>query len=230
MKKAEARASLRSSPTVARTYQTTVTVSRDLFLNHCSGTYARLIGWLAWRSENQHKYVMRVTGVIQSRKSNVSLSEWSDDKLKAKDFSLSRKRGKPFPLTRRWRWQIITFAGQGRSYRLMVAYHTLVPEFIVALGEDVSSDCRILARWEFHASHPGWHVHSVCGDTDGLSVGIVKPLGTKRIPAARSYHRHKKMLNDGHAMSDTVATAIACSLVGIPHQPDMFVMDAMPWV
>jgi len=35
MKKAEARASLRSSPTVAKNYQTTVTVSRDFFLTIC---------------------------------------------------------------------------------------------------------------------------------------------------------------------------------------------------
>lgn len=155
---------------------------------------------------------------------------WSDDRLKPKDFPLSRKRGKAYPLTRRWRWQIVSFKVVGRDYRVLVAYHTLVPEFMVTLGEEVGGDCRVLARWEFHATHGGWHVHSVCGDTDGLSVGIVKPSGTKRIPGGKSYHRHKKMLNDGHAMGDGVATAIACSLVGIAHQPDMFVIDAMPWV
>lgn len=137
---------------------------------------------------------MRVTGVIQTTKANVSLSIWSDDKMKTKDFPLSKKRGKAYPLTRRWRWQIITFTGQGRNYRLLVAYHTLVPEFIATLAEEIGGDCRILARWEFHATHGGWHVHSVCGDTDSLSVGIVKPSGTKRIPAAKSYHRHKKCL------------------------------------
>lgn len=173
---------------------------------------------------------MRVTGVIRAAKANVSLAPWSDDKLKTKDFPLSKKRGKGYPLTRRYRWQTITFAAAGRSYRLLVAYHTLVPEFIAMLAEEVAGDCRILARWEFHGSHVGWHVHSICDDTDKLSVGITKPPGAKRIPTAKSYHRHKKMLNDGRAMDDEIATAIACSLAGIAHQPDMFVIDAMPWV
>lgn len=173
---------------------------------------------------------MRVTAVIKSIKTNVSLPPWSDDKLKTKDFPLSKKRGKAYPLTRRYRWQVMSFIAKGRNYRVLVAYHTLVPEFIATLGEEVGGDFRILARWEFHAYHGGWHVHTVCGDTDNLSVGIVKPSGARRIPDARSYHRHMKMLNDGHAMSDAVATAIACSLVGIDLQPDIFVIDAMPWV
>ncbi|MER8487165.1 hypothetical protein NKI51_02285 [Mesorhizobium australicum] len=172
---------------------------------------------------------MRVTGVIRHRKANVAFSLWSDEKLKTKDFPLSKKRGKGYPLTRRWRWQIITFTAQGRNYRVLVAYHALVPEFIVTLGEEVGGDCRVLARWEFHANHGGWHVHTVCGDTDSLSVGIVKPAGTRRIPESRSYHRHMKMLKDGHAMSEEVATAIACSLVGMEHQHDIFAKDAMPW-
>jgi hypothetical protein len=172
---------------------------------------------------------MRVTGVIGATKTDVSLSTWSDDKLRTKDFPLSKRKGKGYPLTRRYRWQIITFSAAGRQYRLLVAYHTLVPEFVSILGEEVGGDCRILARWEFHASHAGWHVHAVCDDTDRLSAGIIKPAGAKRIPAARSYHRHTKLLNDGCDMEDAVATAIACSLVGIPHQPDMFVKSAVPW-
>ena len=112
----------------------------------------------------------------------------------------------------------------------MVAYHTLVPEFITTLGEDVGGDVRVLARWEFHATHGGWHVHTVCGDTDSLSVGIVKPLGTRRIPDDQSYHRHTSLLNNGYAMGDEIATAIACSLVRIARQTDMFVKDALPWV
>jgi hypothetical protein len=173
---------------------------------------------------------MRVTGVIKSEKTNVSFSVWSDDKLRAKDFPLVKKRGRAYPLTRRWRWQIVSFSAQGRNYRVLVAYHTLLPEFISTLGEEVGGDCRVLARWEFHATHGGWHVHSVCGDTDSLSVGIIKPLGMRRIPDGKSYHRHKKMLNDGHVMSDPVATAIACSLVSLAHQPDLFVKDAMLWI
>lgn len=172
---------------------------------------------------------MRVIGVIQLTKTNVSFSAWNDDKLKSKDFPLSKKKGRAYPLTRSYRWQIISFSAKERNYRVLVAYHTMLPEFITTLGEEVGGDMRVLARWEFHGTHGGWHVHTVCGETDDLAVGIVKQLQTRRIPDATSYHRHMKMLNDGHVMGDAVATAIACSLVEVAQQPDMFVIDAMPW-
>lgn len=167
--------------------------------------------------------------VIRAAKNGVGFSSWSDEKLRTKDFPLNKKRGKVYPLTRRYRWQIVTFTIHNRAYRVLIAHHTLLPEFIATLAEDVGGDCRVLARWEFHGSHGGWHVHSVCGDTDSLQCGLVKPTGTTRIPDKASYHRHTKLLNDGCDMEDAVATAIACSLVGIPHQPDMFVKNAVPW-
>jgi hypothetical protein len=104
-----------------------------------------------------------------------------------------------------------------------------LPEFIVTLAEDIGTDCRVLARWEFHGSHGGCHVHSCCGNTDDISTGIIKPFGTKRIPDKASYHRHTKLLNDGYDMDDAVATAIAYSFVGLPSQSDIFVQNAVPW-
>lgn len=167
--------------------------------------------------------------VVRAPKSKLGFSQWTNEKLRTKDFPLSRKKGKVHPLSRRYRWQIIAFGALGRDFRALVGYHTQVPEFITTLGEDVGFDCRVLARWEFHGSHGGWHVHSTCGDTDGLSPGIVKPAGTMRIPDKASYHRHTKMLNDGYDMEDAIATAIACSLVGIPYNADLFVKNAVPW-
>ena len=173
---------------------------------------------------------MRVTDTIRARKTHVVSSPWTDDKLKTKDFPLSKKRGRAYPLTRRYRWQIITFVVGVREFRVLVAYHTLVPEFIVTLAEEIAGDCRVLARWEFHATHGGWHVHTVCGHTDSITAGIVKPAGTRRIPDIGSYHRHTKMLNHGHAMDDKVASVIACSLVGIVHQSDLLALEAVPWL
>ena len=173
---------------------------------------------------------MRVAKVIGAAKSDVVLFRWSDDKLKAKDFPLGKKRGKAYPLTRRYRWQVITFRALGRNFRVLVAYHLLAPEFITTLAEEIAGDSRVLARWEFHGTHAGWHVHTVCGDTDGLSVGVIKPLGTKRIRDKACYHRHMKMLNDGHGMDDAIASAVACNLVRIGHQADILVRSAVPWL
>lgn len=172
---------------------------------------------------------MRVVDVIRSVKTGVAHSAWADDKLKPKDFPLSKKRGRAYPLTRRYRWQIISFSTLGHAFRVLAAYHTEVPEFVATLAQDVGSDCRILARWEFHGSHAGWHVHTCCEDADDILAGLVKPFGTRRIPDKASYHRHTNLLNDGYDMQDAVATAIACSFVGLPYQSDIFVKDALPW-
>ncbi len=72
-------------------------------------------------------------------------------------------------------------------------------------------------------------MHASCGDVDNLTAGIVKPAGTLRVPEGTSYHRHTKMLNDGHVMSDALATAITCDLLAIVEQTDLFLKDAMPW-
>ncbi|MBA3449323.1 MAG: hypothetical protein H0T56_17305 [Pseudaminobacter sp.] len=172
---------------------------------------------------------MRVASIIRAQKDDLSVGQWSDEKLRAKDFPLLRKKGKAFPLTLRWRWQISTFSVLGRRFRILSSYHTLIPEFMCVLAEDIGSDCRVVARWEFHQSHDGWHVHVICGDIDSVTTGIVKPLGTKRIPADGTYHRHTELLNDGCDMEDKIATAIACDLCGIGQDRDLFVKGAVPW-
>ncbi len=154
---------------------------------------------------------------------------WNDEKLRAKDFPLLKKKGKAYPLTRRYRWQIITFSCRTRKFRLLVAYHTLVPEFTTVLAEEIEKDCRVISRWEFHQTHDGWHVHAVCGSVDGVTPGVVKPAGTTRLPTAGTYHRHTDLLNAGYDMEDKIATAIACDLCGIEQNHDLFVKNSVPW-
>lgn len=172
---------------------------------------------------------MRVGDVVRGQKAIVTVGPWSDDKLKVKDFPLLKKRSRVYPMTRQWRWQVSQFHCEGRQFRLLASYHKLVPEFAAVLAEDVGADCRVLARWEYHATHDGWHIHSSCRDIDNDTPGIVKPSGTVRIPAAGTYHRHKNLLNDGYGMDDVVATAIAFELCNLPHGSDLFVKKAIPW-
>ena len=163
--------------------------------------------------------------IVKSTKTDVSFGQWTDEKLKHRDFPL--RRG-VYPLTRRWRWQVISFRWSGRKFRILSAYHTMVPEYISVLAEDMGADSRIVARWEFHQSHPGWHIHSCCSELDDIPSGVVQHRGVKRTPAAKNGHRRVIFLNPGFAINDSIAAAVACRRYGIPFTADLFSNSAIP--
>jgi hypothetical protein len=96
------------------------------------------------------------------------------------------------------------------------------------LAEEVNSDSRIIAQWEFHQSHPGWHIHSCCSRLDEISVGIMRPLGIKRLPTAKNSHRRALFVNPGFGIDDNMATVIACRRYKIPHTLDLISNIALP--
>lgn len=163
--------------------------------------------------------------ILTADKTDLTFGNWSDEKLKHKDFPLRRSA---YPLTRRWRWQVITFRSNGKRFRILSAYHTLVPEYLAILAEDTVGDSRIVARWEFHQSHAGWHIHACCTELDNITVGIVHPLGVKRIPTAKNSHRRALFLNEGFSINDSIATEIACRRYKLPHTLDLINSAAMP--
>ena len=166
---------------------------------------------------------------IRAKKLNLNHGSWGDDKLRSKDFPLSKKGGKTYPLTRQWRWRITTLEAEGRKFRLMTTYHKVVPEFCAVLAEDLNKDSRIIARLEFHATHDGWHAHPYCGDFDIVLSGITKPLGTRRIPREGAFHRHDEMLRDGKPMSDAHAGAVVSSAFNLGESIDIFSVEYLPW-
>jgi hypothetical protein len=172
---------------------------------------------------------MRPQEIIRAAKADVSSSPWTGDAIRNRDFALSKRRGRTFPLSRRYRWSVTNFRIGARNFKVLTAYHTQVPEFINVLAEAVGTDCRIICRWEFHESHRGWHVHASCGDVSTVTPGMVKPAGVMRLPSAGAMHRHNTMLAQGAVMSDEIATAIGASLCGIPHTGDLLTQVGMPW-
>lgn len=163
--------------------------------------------------------------ILRADKSDVVIGQWSDDKLKHRDFPIRRTS---YPLTRRWRWQMISFRVEGRRFRILAAYHSLVPEYRAVLAEEVNGDSRLIAQWEYHQSHPGWHIHSCCSELDELAVGVMRPPGIKRLPLAKNSHRRALFINPGFAIDDSVATAIACQRYRIPHTLDLLSDKALP--
>lgn len=172
---------------------------------------------------------MKLKDLIKGAKQNIRHGQWGDEKLRQKDFPLSKKGGRAYPLTRQWRWRVTTLEYEGRKFRLMASYHKSAPEFCAILAEDLDKDSRIIARLEFHGTHDGWHIHPYCEDFDDVISGITKPMGTRRIPPERAYHRHTEMLVDGRTMSDEHAAAIVSSVFGLDDLTDLFSPDCLPW-
>lgn len=166
---------------------------------------------------------MHLREVIRAVKANVTTGSWSIEKPRKKDFPLSRCGGGAYPLTRKWRWCTIEFEAGGANFRLLVAYHVDLPEFLALLGEQVAGDSRVLARLEFHANHPevGWHMHVNCEESSTLGVGMVKPLGQLRIPGVHCQHRRGEYTLNGDSMNDNMALGVVCDWFRLPYQPSL---------
>jgi hypothetical protein len=172
---------------------------------------------------------MRLKEFINGAKERISHGSWGEEKLRSKDFPLSKKGGRVYPLTRQWRWRVTTLQVCGRKFRLMASYHKVVPEYSAILAEDLGKDSRVIARVEFHATHDGWHAHPLCDDFDSTLPGTVRPVGTRRVPRANSYHRHTEMLLDGKAMNDDCASTIVASVFNLGEGISLFSREFLPW-
>lgn len=169
---------------------------------------------------------MKLSEVLRSKKKSISATHWTTEKIRTKDFPLARGR---YPLTRRWRWKVERFEALTRRFRLLVAYHTIVPEFIAVLGEEVVGDCRVLASLEYHRTHPGWHVHSSCEHIERLPIGLTRPLQFSRIPGNNMPHRSLDFLPPGTGMTDASANDIAIDFFRLESPPSLFSGRSLPW-
>lgn len=73
----------------------------------------------------------------------------------------------------------------------------------------------MLASYEFHGSHRGWHLHANCDSIDEISLGFRKSGREVRLPRARAFHRRAEfgVKNEGNALE--VATNIF-NISGLP--------------
>lgn len=167
---------------------------------------------------------MHLREVIGKEKTDVKRGEWRDTPPKKSDFPMLKKRKCVFPLTKKWRWNTVSFSIGDRKFCLLIAYHKQVPEFQSVLAERVFGDSVIIARYEYHASHPipGWHIHAVCDDFDGITPSVMKPLSQKRLPQVRNNHSRNIYPLKRDSGDDTLAENIAMECFGIPVEGDLF--------
>lgn len=110
---------------------------------------------------------MRLRDIVLAEKQNVKWTQWKNGKMPKSAFPLNKNRS--FRIRGKWRWCLCTFLCLGHSMRVLVAYRSDIEEYLAMLGIDLpDSNTRVLARFEFHGSHPPWHVHSFCEDVSSF--------------------------------------------------------------
>jgi hypothetical protein len=98
-------------------------------------------------------------------------------------------RGYGYQLGTKWNWRVDELDAGGQHCRLLTAFDTTKQGFMAMLTVQRGQDFIIVATYEYHADHPGWHVHSSCGDAASIPVSTSRPYGAVRIPAVRARHR-----------------------------------------
>jgi hypothetical protein len=106
---------------------------------------------------------MRLRDIVLAEKQEFQWFPWKDGKMPKHVFPMTKNRS--FRIRSKWRWRYCKFTCLGNSMRVLVAYRRDQQEYMALLGLDLTEGgTRVIARYEFHGSHPGWHIHSYCDD------------------------------------------------------------------
>lgn len=134
---------------------------------------------------------MRVRGAVAKPKVVSKAGEWKSGKMTRTAFPLHRNRS--FTLGTQWSWRVDVLDVKGTEMRLLTAFEPLKQNFLAWLSYKRGDSYVVLARLEFHGTHPGLHAHAVCNsDLEDVTAGVVKPFGTLRLPEATKTHRRLK--------------------------------------
>lgn len=127
------------------------------------------------------------------------------------------KMGKgAFPLSgmpllgRGWHWRVDVLDGGGIRMTLYTAFHPDYAEFRSWLAVEREGDYVVIARYENHGNHPGWHCHAPCCDISEIDAGQPVARESMRFPGGNSEHRKERHMGiDVAAFSETDALSAA---------------------
>lgn len=98
--------------------------------------------------------------------------------------------GSPVVFARNWHWRVDRLTSDdGEVYRLLTAYSDRLEEFRAWFAAEFGKSITLLARYEFHGSHPGWHCHAPCGEIESGDMGALRIRDCLRIPPGKGFHR-----------------------------------------
>jgi hypothetical protein len=76
----------------------------------------------------------------------------------------------------------------------------------------------VIASFEYHGTHPGWHILATCDDVAKVPQGVMIGPWQRRIPAARSRHR----LVDFEVRDEETALDVAARFYQLHKAEDAF--------
>jgi hypothetical protein len=100
--------------------------------------------------------------------------------------------GSNYPVTfaRNWHWRVDQIGtDDGTSFRLLTGFNRNIEEFASWLAQEAEHNPVLLARYEFHGSHPGWHCHAPCDDIGPGDAGALRTRDLLRFPRGGGFHR-----------------------------------------
>ena len=148
---------------------------------------------------------MLLRGFVRSKKTLVEAGQWTDTKLP--------KTGGPFPLSKNrslrlgnlWHWRLVKLECDGRQFRLLLTCHEDKQQFVAYCGATIGTDTFVIGRLEYHATHPGLHIHGCCQPSQPEWHGRTGHQGLTRLPDGKAHHRRRTM----HVTRDIVLKAVA---------------------
>src|SRR5207302_7564951 len=83
-------------------------------------------------------------------------------RMPATAFALARRRAIVLP--RGYHWRVDELDAKGAPLHLLTAFNPRIEQFRSWLAWPRDRALVVIARYEFHGTHPGWHCHSACCD------------------------------------------------------------------
>jgi hypothetical protein len=150
--------------------------------------------------------VVRPQNIRVADKAVTDWGKWQTGGMPASAFPLSRRRGRSYRLGSAYRWRLIRFDALGSSFRLLLAFSLEKQQYRATLALDLDRDMSVVASYEFHGTHPGWHVAAACGDIENIPLGVMVGPWQRRIPNARHVHRNVDFtITDDNSALETAA-------------------------
>lgn len=104
-------------------------------------------------------------------------------------FPLSRPRNRAYRLGSSYRWRVVRFEAHSLAFRLLIVFNPDKEQYRATLALERGRDMSILASYEFHGTHPGWHMSATCGNVNDVPRGMMRGPWQRRFPKARAFHR-----------------------------------------
>ena len=134
---------------------------------------------------------MRLRDVILAEKSDVQYGQWKAGPMPKSSFPLTKSGNKTLKFNKGYDWCLVTFTALSSEFRLLVAVNVLKEQYYAHLGMKCTGDMRMLGSFEFHGTHPGWHLHAGCGDVSLIPSGRYEGPWRKMLPHSHADCRRK---------------------------------------